>query len=334
MKPLLLTAAFLLLTAGIGAIAPETISVRRTVPPEIAGHFRDPRGFQQSASGQYFVFDRRGHTVFGVDEPHEGYWRIVQIGAEPGRIIEPTAFSVAPDGTFVVADAPDNRPRIQVFSPAGFRIAGFTLGAAVRPRIVSDSFVTSGLGSLQYTGASILLSQPETGALVTEYDLSGRTSRSFGTLRSTEQDADTELRLAFNSGIPLAAPGGGFYFVFQAGLPAFRKYDGSGRLLLERQLQGREIDELLPQLPTFWPRNRGKGEFPVVTPTIRAAAVDARSRLWLSLATPYTYVYDPDGDKVRTIQLRGTGIVAPNSLFFGSKGRLLVTPGLHEFDVD
>jgi hypothetical protein len=99
-------------------------------------------------------------------------------------------------------------------------------------------------------------------------------------------------------------------------------------------MQGREIDELVAKLPTFWPRSRGNGEIPLVTPTIRTAAVDARGYLWVSLATPYTYVYDSDGDKVRTLQLKGTGIVAPNSLFFGPKGRLLVTPGLHEFDLN
>ena len=47
---------------------------------------------------------------------------------------------------------------------------------------------------------------------------------------------------------------------------------------------------------------------------------------------PYTYVYDRDGDKMRTLQFRAAGIRSPNSLFFGAKGRLLVTPGLYEFD--
>ena len=64
---------------------------RRTVPK------RDR--FQQSSSGQFFVFDRRAHTVFGIDAEQASSWEIVQIGAESGRIIDPTAFAVAPDGT-------------------------------------------------------------------------------------------------------------------------------------------------------------------------------------------------------------------------------------------
>jgi hypothetical protein len=46
---------------------------------------------------------------------------------------------------------------------------------------------------------------------------------------------------------------------------------------------------------------------------------------------PYTYVFDRDGDKIRTVQFRGAGIMTPSSLFFGRNGRLLVTPGLYEF---
>jgi sugar lactone lactonase YvrE len=71
---------------------------------------------------------------------------------------------------------------------------------------------------------------------------------------------------------------------------------------------------------------------PFVRPTVRTAAVDRGGNLWVSLAVPYTYVYGPDGDKIRTVQFRGAGPLMPNSLSFGAGGRLLVTPGLFEFD--
>ncbi len=67
-------------------------------------------------------------------------------------------------------------------------------------------------------------------------------------------------------------------------------------------------------------------------PTIRAAAVDRDGQLWISFVVPFTYVYDRDGDKTRTVQFRAAGIFAPSSLFFAKNGRLLVTPGLYEFD--
>ena len=71
---------------------------------------------------------------------------------------------------------------------------------------------------------------------------------------------------------------------------------------------------------------------PLVTPTIRTAAVDRAGNLWIAFVVPYTYVYDRDGDKTRTVQFRGAGIIMPNSLFFGQNGRVLVTPGLYEFE--
>ena len=60
-------------------------------------------------------------------------------------------------------------------------------------------------------------------------------------------------------------------------------------------------------------------------------SVDGAGRLWVSFVVPVTYVYEADGEKVRTVQFRGAGVVAPSSLSFTSRGRLLITPGCYEF---
>ena len=304
------------------------------IPAHIAGRFRDPTGFQQASSGQYFVFDRRSHVVFGVDAARTSAWEIVHIGGEEGRIIDPTAFAVAPDGTFAVADAPGGRERIQVFTPAGFRTSGFTLPARHTPRLVFDGFVLNGIASLQFTGTRILISQPETGSLVTEYALDGRVVGTVGHLRKTGHENDRNLHVALNGGMPLVTPDGGLFFVFQTGEPIVQKYDREGRLLFERHVEGREIDEVVAKLPTTWPTRRdADGEVAIVTPTVRTAAVDRDVNLWIAFVVPYTFVYDREGDKFRTVQFRATGIMAPNNLFFGRSGRVLVTPGLYEFSV-
>jgi hypothetical protein len=314
------------------AIKSDILRSVAAIPPHITGRFREPIGFQQSAFGQFYVFDRRAHTVYGVDEQLESVWQIVTIGAESGKIIDPTAFSVAADGTFAVADAPNNRERIQIFSPVGFRIGGFMLPGRALPRVVYDNFVLSGIGSLQYTGHSVLMSQPETGALVTEYGLDGRTIRIFGNLRQTGHENDREVHLALNSGVPLIDPRGGFVFVFQAGEPVFDKFDNNGSLIFERHIQGREIDNFLGNLPTTWPRRKAEGgEQALVQPTVRSAAIDSAGSLWVAFMVPYAYVFDADGDKVRTVQFQAAGTLAPNSMFFGKNGRLLTTPGLFEF---
>ena len=322
----------LLYVVALSAISVQTLRSTSAIPAHIAGRFREPLGFQQARDGEYYVFDRRAHTVFSIDEHMETFRQVVMIGAEEGRIIDPTAFALEPEGTFAVADAPDNRERIQIFSRAGFRTAGFMLPGRATTRVTLGSVVMNGIGTLQYTGRSILLSRPESGGLISEYTVNGVVTRVFGALRASGHEDDPDLHLAFNSGIPLLAPDGGFFFVFQTGVPVFQKYDRDGKLQFERRVEGREIDALVAALPTAWPRrvvdNR---EIPLVSPTVRAAAVDPAGRLWISFVAPYTYVYDGDGDKVRALRFQGAGIVAPASLFFGRSGRLLVTPGLLEF---
>jgi len=331
-RPLLTAAVVLFATISLVAIKPDTIRSVGAVPPHITGQFRNPLGFQQSKDGQYYVFDQRAHTVFSIDATMTTSRQVVMIGAEAGRIIDPTAFAVEPDGTFVVADAPNGRERIQIFSAAGFRIGGFMLPGRMQTRVTLGDVVLNGIGTLQYTGRSILMSQPETGALIAEYTLQGNVNRLIGTMRASGHEGDRDLHVALNSGIPLLDPRGGFWFVFQTGLPMFQKYDAEGQLIYERRIQGPEIDPVVAGLPTTWRRRKiDDHEVPLVPPNVRAAAVDAAGNLWISFVAPYTYVYDADGDKIRVLQLRGAGTVAPSSLFFGRNGQLLVTPGLLTF---
>lgn len=321
------------LAAPLAAHKPDVLQSVSAIPAHIAGRFREPVAFVQADWGQYYVFDRRGHTVYGVDNPPTSAWDIATIGAEPGKIIDPTAFSLEPEaGTFVVADAPNNRERIQVFNGAGMRIGGFFLPGRLIQRVMLDNVLFGGINSLQYTGRSLLMSMPETGGLISEFTLQGGVSRTFGALRHTGHEDDRELHLALNTGLPLIDPTGGFYFVFQTGEPVFQKYDAGGKLLFERRIQGREIDDLIANLPTRWPRRQtSEGEMPLVRPTIRTASVDPRGNLWVVFVIPFTYVFDSDGDKVRTVQFRAAGIFSPRSLFFTRSGHLLVTPGLYEF---
>jgi len=195
--------------------------------------------------------------------------------------------------------------------------------------------VLNGVGSIQFTGETVLLNQPETGVLVSELSLYGEPRRSFGTLRATGQEADQNVHLALNSGLPLIDPAGGFYFVFVSGVPMFRKYDAKGTLLFERHIEGPEVDEYLQSMPSRWPtrRNDDGDVLPLVPPAVRAAGVDRQGRLWISLMQPYTYVYDASGEKIRTVQFRGAAILSPSSLFFAKDGRVLVTPGCYEFTV-
>ena len=308
----------------------EILKAVNSLAPHVVGLFRDPIGFKQTASGEYYVFDRRGHTVYAVDAAGATATRLVQIGAEDGRLIEPSAFDVAFNGSFAVADAPNGRERVQIFDAGGIRTGGFLLPGRGASRVVLGTLALNGVGTLTFNGKLMLMSHPETGWLFTEYTLTGVPIRSVGQLRKTGHEADRDLHLALNAGIPVVDPNGGFYFVFMAGEPVFRKYDAKGGLVFERAIQGREVDSVVSATPDRWP-GRAAGELPLVPPVVRTAAVDGSGRLWISFIQPITYVYDSSGEKIRTVQFRGAGLLAPSSLWFTGDGRLLVTPGCYEF---
>src|SRR2546422_1933258 len=215
-----LLALLLLVTAPTGtALRVDVLHPVAGVPPHIVGIFDDPVAFQRSASGEYFVFDRRGHTVYSIDHARTTASKLIQIGHEEGRVIEPGAFDVAPNGTFAVADAPRGRERVQIFTPEGRRLLGFTLPGRADVRVTLGSLVLSGIASFQYNGTTLLISHPESGALFTEYSPRGWPVRSFGSLRDTGYEQDRDLHLAMNAGLPLIDPTGGDFFRLPPGRP-------------------------------------------------------------------------------------------------------------------
>jgi len=329
----ILFALIILASRPDAALRVETLRSTGSLPPHIVGSYEEPINFQQDASGTYFVFDRRGHTVHTVDAGKTTTRKILEIGQEDGRVIQPTGFDVTADGRFVVADVPRAQQRVQTFDRSGKLLTGFFLPGMPAARVVIGNLMLNGAGSVQHTGSTLLISHPESGALFTEYSPGGYAQRSIGRLRTTGFEDDREVHIAMNAGLPLVDPTGGFYHVFITGKPIFRKYSNTGALVFERHIEGRELDGLLESQPTRWPRRRVQDrEVPLVTPVIRAAAVSPTGELWISLGVPFTYVYNTDGDKVRTVQFTGAGPVSPTSLFFSRSGKLLVTPGCYEFD--
>lgn len=310
----------------------EVLTSTGALPAHMAGQLSDPYGYSMTSRGDFIVLDRRAHAVFAIDRTRTTLRRVLEIGQEIGRIIEPGVISLAANDVFAVADAPAGFERVQTFTDSGSRIGGFYLPRRTSTRLTVGPIVVNGVGSMQYTGRSVLLNQPQLASLISELDLDGNVLRQVGTLRRTGYEADVELHHALNVGLPLADPLGGFFFVFQSGVPMFRKYSATGTLVFERHIEGPDIDGQILGLPTTWPaRPAGSRTFPLVPALVMAAGVDRSGRLWISLASSHTYVYDRRGEKIRTVQFRGAGLLAPSSLFFAANGRLLVTPGCYEF---
>ena len=226
-------ASFLIGAAPHAALSVEILRSTGGLPAHIVGLFEEPLGFQQPPGGAYYVFDRRGHSVYAVDSGKKGAIKLVEIGPELGRIIQPRGFDSSATGSFVVADAPRTVDRIQIFGAGGLRTGGFTLPARQNSTAIEiGSLVMSGIGAIQYAGANLLISHPESGTLFTEYSPGGYAQRSVGRLRATGHEADRDVHLALNVGLPLPDPTGGYFYVFVGGRPMFHKYDASGRLLV------------------------------------------------------------------------------------------------------
>lgn len=323
------------LSAGAEGAAIDILRPVGGLPPNIVGQMREPSAFVQTADGKYIIFDRRAQQVYGVNAAKTTLTRLVTIGPSDGQLLRPDVFAYNANRTFVVVDAPGEYERVQTFYEDGTPIGRFQrwpqrVGAT---RFTLNSVVFRGFGAVAAVGRSLFAGGQRDGELMSEVDIDGNVVRYIGKTRSTGHEHDALLHHALNTGIPLAAADGGLYFVFTTGVPMFRKYSPTGELLFERHIEGPELDGTIQTLPMTWPTRTAPdgSEFPAVASTVTTAAIDSSGHLWISLAAPFTYVYDTSGNKTRTIQFRGTELMVPTSFFFTKAGRLLVTPGCYEF---
>jgi len=310
----------------------EVLRPTGALPAGIAATFLDPIAFVETSTGEAVVLDRRASTVYAIDAERKTLHRLLEAGSDERGLMTPGALALGPDDLFAVADAVRGVERIQYFTTQGTRVGGFYLPDRPGLRVAINGVAINGIGSIQFASRSFFVNVPSRGRLVSELDVRGRTLRQFGLPRPTGQAPDPNLDALLNVGLPLINPAGGFYFVFQTGVPLFRKYDASGQLLFERHIEGPELDAAISALPTEWrPRPPDEGRMPIANALVRTAAVDRAGRLWVALNVPFTYVYDPQGNKIRTVQFDAAGPLVIRSLFFADRDRVLVTPGCYAF---
>lgn len=327
-------ATSLALSTGHARPAVEILTPMGGLPPNLVGQMREPAAFVETPDGRFVIFDKRAQQIYGVDAARKTLTTLVAIGPSDGEILQPAAFAYNRNRTFTVIDQPGRYERVQTFYDDGTPLGAFQRWPA-RPgaeRFSINAVVYQGLGAIAPLGRNLLTSGLASDALITEVDQAGNLVRHIGQLRATGHESDPLLHHALNAGIPLVDAEGSIYFVFVTGTPLFRKYSSTGTLIYERHIEGPELDSTLQTMPASWPTDRIQGrEFPAVPSTITTAALDPQGRLWVSLSLPFTYVYDADGNKTRTVQFRGTGWLTPTSFFFAPHDRVLVTPGCYEF---
>lgn len=302
------------------------------VPAHVIAQMQEPIAVTATPDGDLLILDRRAHALYRVDRNGRNLRRYGQIGYEPGNLLRPSMISMGKDDIFALMDAPSGVQRIQWMATSGLHIGQFYLPAQGTPNAIVGDQVITGAGAMAFTGQTFLVNEPAWGSLMAEMDTTGRVVRHIGLLRATGQERDTDLHLALNAGLPVVDPTGGYYFVFQTGLPMFRKYDARGVLLYERHIEGPDLDPLIQTLPNQWLRRPADAK-PFPQPLIRTAAADAKGRLWIAARTGFTHVFD-QGQKVRTVVFEGVRALQPTSFFFTRTGRLLVGPEGYEFDVE
>src|SRR5688500_9081115 len=109
-------------------VAPPPVEVLKAtggLPPHVVGRFSDPGRFVETKTGDFLVLDRRGHTVYGVDRGRTAVRKILQVGFEQGKLLQPAVLALSADDIFAVADAPSGMERIQYFGTDGTAIGGF-----------------------------------------------------------------------------------------------------------------------------------------------------------------------------------------------------------------
>ena len=157
--------------------------------------------------------------------------KLVEIGPSSAGSFSRADSTLLRQDRFVVADASGRRTCS--FGGGGLRRAGVHASGRQRTAsIVVGPLLMSGIASIQFTEPTLLISQPESGTLFTEYSSSGYAFRTFGRLRDTGHEQDRDVHLALNVGLPLVDPTGGYFCVFLAGRPMFQS-DRDGRALYD-----------------------------------------------------------------------------------------------------
>ena len=264
-QPLRVAAASMLVVTALGATSGRAVAFEPGGDPAIGrrpgaapgGTLWRAGRLPAGSEGDYFVVDRRGHTVSRIDRAMTAITPLLAIGHEAGRVLRPFGFDLGV-GEFAIADAPGATERVQVFTTSGSRVSAFTLssrseaqGATGRPgpqrrqRHAPDESTHDPAESTRHRRPRQRVRHPGPGA-----PERGHTSRH-----------GSRWRCAVAPGVQRGPAGAHSWrrplFRLPDGRSRFRKYNAAGTLVFERAIQGRELDALVQTQPTTWPRRPG-----------------------------------------------------------------------------
>jgi hypothetical protein len=214
---LALSSSFLISTKA--SLAVDILRPTAALPLRLVEDVQSPRAFVETSAGEALILDAGTQAVYAINAERTRTRRVISVGVEAGHIIRPTGFSLGPNDLLAIADSPGSYSRLQNFDSAGRLIGWFYLAEQPGARLSLGGLSLQGPGAMASTGRTFLFSAPGTGSLINEFDAQGEAVRGIGTPRPTGQEADPALHVALNRGLPLVDPTGGYFFVFDSGVP-------------------------------------------------------------------------------------------------------------------
>jgi len=200
------------------ALRPFVEPTRGVVPEHVA-----------STTSGYYLLDSANHRILALDRSKKLERQIGQIGQEKEAFYYPSELDVDPEGRLYVLD--DSAKRVQVLRPDG--------------KLLSDFVINGNLSGFAVTPTGhILLGDPQGGAIVAEFEATGRLIKRFGGLRhmsdfygQSVSDMDRAHTYAANRVLLATDNADDVYVAFQ-NAPAIQKYDSRRNLEFERLIEG------------------------------------------------------------------------------------------------
>ena len=263
-------------------------------------------------NSNFYLLDSGNNRVLIFSPAWKLVRQISEIGQGPGALFDPYDMAVDRGGNVYVIDS---KQRVQGFSAegkfyGGFKYQGECLAIAVNGR------------------GEYLLSQPESGSLISVYGPNGDYRRSFGALKT---GAAGRSRAVANRVHMFVTSKDDVYVSFDH-LGVLQKYDSSGRLQWEEAIPGEQAEKLRN---IFWSDATDKSKYGIVLTTSYSGIPtffvsftvffdESHDRLYVPLNNGSIYIADGRGKAVQFLKQSGSSDFY-NSIAVDSSGKLLVT---------
>jgi hypothetical protein len=295
------------------------LMAKRRLYRDVGAGFREIR---RGPNGNYYVLTAPAPALVIYDPSGK---RVGQVPSQSAAAVKSAAlvygesFDVDHDGRVVVCDR--GAKSVKIYSPGGDLTAAIPFSAPI-----SVVFLP---------GGEFAVASPDTGHLITAYDLEGKVVREYGDREEIAERADVNSQVNFGRLVVDEMGNSYFYFDFLPE-PTVRKFDHVGYLAMELSLKTLEFEPAAQAARKAIARSEDtENSIPALHRIISAVGVDPQTQeLWIAIGT-LLMRFDKDGQRLssfRTYMPAGARLEASQILV--ERDRLLIgadPQGIYEF---